>query len=181
MTQTPKWQEKREELAARQVVLETKARPMGVTPPFARALQKAMQPIIKVAGPSPGTLAAQWPEIVGQRLAAITHPIRVQPAKGGATLHIRAPSAAAPLIQHAQAGILQKVRLATGYDIVKIKIDQTAGAPPKPKAPPPKLTDEQRAELTESLANVQTKPLSSALARLGEAVLAQPAPRGKRR
>ena len=181
MTQPPKWQQTREELAARQIVLQTKARPLGVTPPFSRALQKAMQPILKVAGPSPGTLAAQWPEIVGQRLAAITHPIRVQPAKGGATLHIRAPSAAAPLIQHAQEGILQKVRMATGYDIVKIKIDQTAGAPPKPKSPPPKLTEEQRTELTGSLASVKTGPLNKALAQLGEAVLAQPAPRGKRR
>ncbi len=181
MTDQPKWQRTREELEARKLVLETRARPLGVTPPFARALQKAMQPILKVAGPSPGTLAAQWPEIVGQRLAAVTHPIRVQPAKGGATLHIRAPSAAAPMIQHAQEGILQKVRMATGYDIVKIKIDQTAGAPPKPKTPPPKLTEEQRVNLTESLVSVKTGPLNKALAQLGEAVLAQPATRPKRK
>ncbi len=181
MTDTPKWLQMREELAARQLLKDTPARPMGVTPPFSRALQKAMGPLLKVAGPSPGTLAAQWPEIVGQRLAAVSHPIRVQPAKGGATLHIRAPSAAAPMIQHAEAAILQKVRLATGYDIKKIRIDQTAASKPKPKAAATKLTDEQRADLQQSLANVQTKPLSKALSDLGEAVLAQPAARPKKK
>lgn len=181
MTDTPKWLQMREELAARQLLKETPARPMGVTPPFSRALQKAMAPLLKAAGPSPGTLAAQWPEIVGQRLAAVSHPIRVQLAKGGATLHIRAPSAAAPMIQHAEGAILQKVRLATGYDIVKIRIDQTTVSKPRPKSPASKLTEEQRAELRQSLSGVKTGSLNKALEQLGEAVLAQPAPRARRK
>jgi hypothetical protein len=181
MSNQLKWRERREEQAARRLIAETSARPMGSTPPFSRALQKAIQPILKAAGPSPGTLAAQWPEIVGARLAAITHPIRVQPAKGGSTLHVRAPSAAAPMLQHAQEAILQKVRLATGHDVRRLKIDQTVVATPAPRAPRRKLSAEERAELQAQLTDVRSKPLSEALAGLGEAVMTQPEPRRKKR
>ena len=180
MSDAPKWRKLQEDRDARALIAGVKARPLGLTPPFSRALGKALQPILKVAGPSPGTLAAQWPEIVGPRLAALTHPIRVQPAKGGATLHVRAASSVAPLLQHAQAGILERVRLATGYAIVRLAIDQTAASAPKPRRARARLSDEARAELKQTLAGVRTPALGQALEELGEAVLAEPPARPRR-
>jgi hypothetical protein len=141
------------------------AKPMGV------ALTRALRPILKDAGPAPETLQSRWPEIVGLRLAAITTPVRVARAKGGAVLHLRVPSAAAPIIQHAKDHILERVNLASGSKITSLKIVQTA--PPKQLALviPRPLTPEQRAALVNRLAPVRNNSLRNALSELGEAVL----------
>src|SRR5690606_5861663 len=99
------------------------AKPMGV------ALNRALRPILKDAGPAPETLKSRWSEIVGLKLAAVTEPVRVSRGKGGGVLHLRAPSAAAPIIQHAKDHILERVNLASGSKIKSLKIVQTA--PPK--------------------------------------------------
>ncbi|MBU6318848.1 MAG: DUF721 domain-containing protein [Alphaproteobacteria bacterium] len=121
------------------------------------------------------TLAGRWPEIVGEKLAAISEPLRVTPGKGGGTLVIRAPSAAAPMIQHAAEHILQRVNLASGSRIKALKIDQTT--PPlkrsrKQTSDREPLTIEERHRLTTTLAEVRAPDLRRALAELGEAVLA---------
>jgi hypothetical protein len=141
------------------------ARPMGV------ALARALRPLLKEAGPAPETLQSRWTEIVGLRIAAITEPVRVARAKGGAVLHLRVPSAAAPIIQHAKDHILERVNLASGSKITSLKIIQTA--PPKQLALviPRPLTPEQREALVKRLAPVRTPAIRNALAKLGEAVL----------
>jgi hypothetical protein len=117
------------------------ARPMGV------ALTRALRPLLKEAGPAPETLQSRWPEIVGLRLAAVTQPVRVARAKGGNVLHLRVPSAAAPIVQHAQDHIIERVNLASGSKIASLKIVQTA--PPKQLSLviPRPLTPEQREAL----------------------------------
>ena len=141
------------------------ARPMGM------AVQRALRPILKDAGPAPETLKSRWTEIVGLQLAKITEPLRVSRAKGGNVLHLRAPSAAAPIIQHAKDHILERVNLASGSKITSIKIVQTA--PPKQLALviPRPLTPGQRAEMVRSLTPVKDNPLRKALGGLGEAVM----------
>lgn len=141
------------------------ARPMGV------ALARALRPLLKEAGPAPETLQSRWPEIVGLRLAAVTQPIRVARAKGGAVLHLRVPSAAAPIVQHARDHILERVNLASGSKIASLKIVQTA--PPKQLSLviPRPLTPEQREALVKRLAPVRSTAVRNALAQLGEAVL----------
>ena len=105
------------------------------------------------------------------KIAAITEPLRVSRAKGGNVLHLRVPSAAAPIIQHARDHILERVNLASGSKITSLKLVQTA--PPKQLALviPRPLTPEQRAELVKRLAPVQSNALRSALSHLGEAVM----------
>ncbi|MEZ6029473.1 MAG: DciA family protein [Hyphomonadaceae bacterium] len=141
------------------------AKPMGV------ALNRALRPILKDAGPAPETLKSRWSEIVGLKLAAVTEPVRVSRGKGGGVLHLRAPSAAAPIIQHAKDHILERVNLASGSKIKSLKIVQTA--PPKQLALviPKPLTPEQRADLVKRLTPVKDNPLRKALTGLGEAVL----------
>lgn len=141
------------------------ARPMGV------ALARALRPLLKEAGPAPETLQSRWPEIVGLRLAAVTQPVRVARGKGGAVLHLRVPSAAAPIVQHAKDHILERVNLASGSKITSLKIVQTA--PPKQLSLviPRPLTPEQREALVKRLAPVRNTAVRNALAQLGEAVL----------
>jgi hypothetical protein len=141
------------------------AKPMGV------ALNRALRPILKDAGPAPETLKSRWTEIVGLKLAAITEPLRVSKSKGGSILHLRAPSAAAPIIQHAKDHILERVNLASGSKIKALKIVQTAAPKQLALVIPRPLTPEQRAEMVKRLAPVKDSPLRKALGGLGEAVL----------
>lgn len=151
--------------AAHAVPVYRPAKPMGV------ALQKALRPILKEAGPAPETLKARWPEIVGLKLAAVTSPLRVSRGKGGNVLHLAVQSAAAPIIQHSKEHILERVNLASGSKIRTLKIVQTA--PPKQLTlvVPRPLTPQQREALARALAPVKTPALRSALAELGEAIL----------
>lgn len=141
------------------------AKPMGV------ALARALRPLLKEAGPAPETLQSRWQEIVGLKLAAITAPIRVSRAKDGAVLHLRVPSAAAPIIQHAKDHILERVNLASGSKITSLKLIQTA--PPKQLSlvVPRPLTPEQREALVKRLAPIRSNGLRTALSQLGEAIL----------
>jgi hypothetical protein len=166
------WDERERERAAEERLATTHAVPVyRPAKPMGFALQKALRPILKDAGPAPETLKSRWPEIVGLRLAAVTEPVRVSRAKGGSVLHLRAPSAAAPIIQHSKEHILERVNLASGSKITSLKIIQTA--PPKQLSLviPRPLTPEQRAAMVQQLAPVKDKALRSALSGLGEAVL----------
>ena len=172
---TPDWKTRLEEQAALARLYEVRARPAArPAPPISRAVLKASAHILKEAGPAPMTLAGRWPEIVGEKLAAISEPLRVTPGKGGGTLVIRAPSAAAPMIQHAAEHILQRVNLASGSRIKALKIDQTLAPAKRSKRQTPHqeaLSIEERHRLTATLTEVRTPDLRRALAELGEAVL----------
>ena len=166
------WDEREKEREAEERLAATHARPVYRTSqPMGFALQKALRPILKEAGPAPETLKSRWPEIVGLKLAAITEPVRVSRSKGGNVLHLRAPSAAAPIIQHSKDHILERVNLASGSKIKSLKIIQTA--PPKQLSLiiPRPLTPQQRETLVKALAPVRTPGLRTALASLGEAIL----------
>jgi hypothetical protein len=169
---TTDWEayEKEKEAEARLASVRTvpvyrPAKPMGV------ALNRALRPILKDAGPAPETLKSRWTEIVGLKLAAITEPLRVSKSKGGSILHLRAPSAAAPIIQHAKEHILERVNLASGSKIKALKIVQTAAPKQLALVIPRPLTPEQRAEMVRNLAPVKDTAVRKALGSLGEAVL----------
>jgi hypothetical protein len=172
MSRSADWMIQEAEEAARARLAEVRTIPAWRGPrPLGNAVTRALAPILKEAGPAPDTLASRWAEIVGQRLAAVTSPMRVTRSKGGGVLHLRVTSAAAPMIQHAAEHIMERVNLASGSKIKSLKIVHTA-APAKlsaPRATP--LTPEQRAELVKRLAPVRTSALRAALADLGEAVL----------
>ncbi len=169
---TTDWEAREKEREAERRLAEVRtvpvyrpARPMSV------ALNKALRPILKDAGPAPETLRSRWPEIVGLKLAAITEPLRVAKAKGGSVLHLRAPSAAAPIIQHAKDHIIQRVNLASGSRITSLKIVQTAPSRQLALVIPKPMTPEQRSDLVKRLTPVKDNPLRAALGGLGEAVL----------
>lgn len=177
MSEQPNWKRKITEQAAIARLESVRTKKLW-TPasPLHKAMHKAIAPLIREYGPAAGTLAARWPEIVGERIAKICEPVRLAPSKTGHTLYLRAPSAASTLIQHAADTIIDRVALATGAKIKSIKIVQTA-APKKAAANPAArsrrdITIQERQEIVNALANINSPVVRNALAELGEAVLA---------
>lgn len=169
------WRKLEQEAAALARLAEVRAIPARRNArPFGHALAKALAPILKQAGPSPDTLASRWPEIVGQRLAAMTSPIRVSKGKAGGVLHLRATSAAATMIQHAQDHIMERVNLASGSKIKSIRIVQTTAPLKLAVRRPRALAPQEREALVRALAPVRSQSLRAALADLGESILSDP-------
>lgn len=159
-----------EEAAAARLAMQ---RAKGLPPParpLGMAVTKALAPILKQAGPAPASLAQRWPEIVGARLSAVTEPIKVTRSKTGSTLVVRAPSAAAPVIQHAQKDILERVSMATGANVTALKIVHTEGAAADDRPQPRALTAAERLAIRKDAEQATSPALRDALAALGEAV-----------
>lgn len=172
MTRSADWIIQEAEEAARARLAEVRAVPAFRGPrPFGAAIHRALAPILKEAGPAPETLASRWRDIVGQRIAEVTTPIRVARGKSGNVLHLRVTSAAAPMIQHAAEHIMERVNLASGSKIKTLRIVHTAPPPVLAAKGPRALSPDQRAELFRALTSVRSPGLKSALAELGEAVL----------
>ena len=171
---TTDWRREEEERIALARLAEVRAIPVYRSPRnLGFAVTRALKPILKDAGPAPETLASRWAEIVGPRLAGITSPIRVSKGKTGGTLHLRAPSAAAPMIQHAAEHILERVNLASGSKVKNIRIVHTA-APVQVNAPRPRsLSPVEREALLRSLAQIHAPVVRKALEELGQAILTQ--------
>lgn len=168
----PHWREKLEEEAARARLAARRAIPQSRgAPRVSQVVMRALGPVLRQAGPAPDSLQGRWREIVGERIAEITTPIRVSPGRNGATLHLSAPSSAAPILQHAAEHILERVNIATGAKVTQLKIIHGKAAPKvKPAAPQATLSPLQRAELVRELSGLQSAPLRDAFASLGEAI-----------
>lgn len=171
---TSDWRKEKEEADARARLAEVRAIPSYRGPrTLGHTVLKTFKPILREAAPASSSLASRWPEIVGERLAKLTTLIRISRGKTGGVLHLRAQSAAAPVIQHAREHILQRVNLAAGtkVPIREIRIVQTA-APADVAGPRPRsLSPAEREALVRSLALVQTQAVRSALEELGKAVM----------
>ena len=171
---TSDWRKEKEEAAALARLAETRAIPVYRGPrTLGHTVFRSLTPILKESAPASSSLASRWPEIVGERLAKLTTLIRISRGKAGGVLHLRAQSAAAPVIQHAREHILERVNLAAGtkVPIREIRIVQTA-APADVAAPRPRsLSPAEREALIRSLALVQTQAVRSALEELGKAIM----------
>ena len=145
---------------------------------------KALQPLIKKLdeqfGRGAGALEPRWREIVGDRLARVTHPQKLIKGRGGqpGVLELRVAGAAALLVQHQSEDILSRVNLFLGEGTVgKLRIAQ---GPVKPPAEPatrprraavaPPLPAAVEAELAASVA-AAPESLRAALAALGRVAL----------
>jgi hypothetical protein len=135
---------------------------------FAAAI---VSPLLKGAGASLADLQRAWPEIVGERLAGLTQPDKLQRSEGGATLVVVAHASAAPFVQHQQGLIIERANLA-GAAIKRLQIRQ--GALParvtNVRAVTKPLTIDEEAALAGALAGIRSDVLRAALFRLGRAV-----------
>jgi hypothetical protein len=155
--------------------------------PLADLIGAAIQPALAAQGFAGREVLSLWSEIVGERLAARSRPLKIDwprrrpGADDGArpdqaTLVVLVESAFAPELQHAAPVILARVNGHLGWAAVGrvvLKQGPVAGqtGAPAPHAAAVDQAAQQRA--TEASAPVETPAVREAVARLGAAVLAR--------
>lgn len=122
-------------------------------------------------------LLTHWPEIAGDRLAAMTRPVRISHARGGfgATLTLLTSGPVAPLVEMQLPQLRERVNACYGYNAVqRIVLTQTAATgfaegqavfaavPPVPVPPDPAVRKAAR----EIACQFDDPDLAEAMARL---------------
>lgn len=115
-----------------------------------------------------------WSELVGPSISAISRPVKLSGTKAGRTLTIRVLPAAAALIQHQEEMLRQRLSVAAGGNITKLRIEQgpLPGTPVKQAKKSRTLSPEEIAALEGSVAGIENDRLRAAIVALGLAVLA---------
>ena len=149
--------------------------------PLAEFLDSCLGPTIAKQGFSGSDIIVSWPEIVGERRAAYSQPVKVEwPRRASpdgpadpSTLVIRTESAFALELQHLAPVIIERVNAFYGWRCVGglVRTQRQAGGPAPPK-PLPAPGPADRAGAPEAARAVEDEGLRGALERLGSAVLA---------
>jgi hypothetical protein len=152
--------------------------------PLADLIGATLQPLAAKRGFGESDILLNWDTIVGERLAAVCQPIRLQwPIRGPktppdaptepATLHLRVEGAFALELQHLAPVISERVNARLGWRCVgRVSLQQgplerVSGRSPAP--PPPDPADVARAAAM--AAGVENDGLREALGRLGARAL----------
>ncbi len=94
-------------------------------PSASRATNKVLRPLSRKFGPGVNSLRAHWPEIIGQKWAALSKPTAVRGSIGAKTLQIEAKGPAAAMLQADSNQIRDKVNQFLGADTIsKIVVKQ---------------------------------------------------------
>lgn len=74
-----------------------------------------------------GRLLMEWPAVVGDKIAAVTAPVKCARRKDSAVLHVAVSAAHALEIQHMEPFILERISCYFGYQAVtKLQLSQMA-------------------------------------------------------
>ena len=152
--------------------------------PLADLIDACLGPALAAQGFASSDIIVAWPEIVGERLANFTQPLRLEWPRGPAardretrpepaTIVVRVESAFALEMQHLAPIVIERVNAHYGWRCIgRVVLKQgpvrrSASAPPSP----PPLTDQDRHRVNEAVRDVGEDALRGALERLGEAVI----------
>src|SRR3954447_22498347 len=123
-----------------------------------------------------------WPEIAGERLAAVSQPMRIEwPRRGQrpdpearpepAALVLRVEGAFAIELQHLSPLLIERINAHYGWRCIgRIVLKQGPVTRRKAREPEPALAAEEQARVEAAAAKVEEEPLRAALERLGTAV-----------
>jgi hypothetical protein len=148
--------------------------------PLADLIDDCLAPALKAQGFAGRAIVALWPEIVGERLAARSRPLKIdwprrRPAPGEtpepATLVVRVEGAFALDMQQAGPLVLERVNTHLGWRAVgKLVLKQGPVSPPpaKARAAPPDAATLER--IAGQVGGVADPGLRAALERLGTAI-----------
>lgn len=141
-------------------------------------------PSLAAQGFATSDIIVAWPDIVGERLAAYTQPVKVEwkrrssgadPAARPepATLVVRVESAFALEMQHLAPVVMERVNVHYGWRCVgRIVLKQGRVSSPEMKRPSaPVVSEADRRRVGAALEPIAEEPLKAALGRLGEAVI----------
>lgn len=145
-------------------------------PPQAGAVAaRILKPLIPAGSKSLAEIKRQWPEIVGEKLAALTAPDKLTKGPDGAVLTLTVAGSAAPFVQHQTPLIMERLKLA-GAAVIAVTMKQGAlPAKQKPNVRPltVPLSAEAEKALKSALEPIDDDRLKAALLRLGRAVGAE--------
>ena len=134
-------------------------------------------PVLGKRGFAEAQLVAQWPAIIGEKLARGVSPEKLRFARGerrDGTLHLRVAPGLGPEVQHREPVLVERINAFFGYRAVA-RLALKQGPPSRPaEEPPPRprpLAAPERQILDRSLADIEDHALRDALRRLGEAVI----------
>jgi hypothetical protein len=120
-------------------------------------------------------IVTHWPEIVGDEIAAIAEPIRMQwprnpQGSAPATLVLRVQGPAAIEVQHQSGLVIERVNRFFGWQAVdRLAFRQAPLHGRRTRPRPPRIDPETAEQIAHSLA-IEHAPLRDALGRLGAAL-----------
>jgi hypothetical protein len=142
-------------------------RPVGVL------LSRVTRPAFRRRAPATAQVLADWTEIIGPAIAAVTTPRRL--ASGTLTIACAGPIAME--LQHLANEVMARINAHLGIQAVTaLRFVQTLGDVSRLSSATPPADPTRLAEVEASLAGVPEGALRSALAALGHAVVAPPRP-----
>jgi hypothetical protein len=174
----------------RGVAMTKRPFPRRAARPLADLLGGAIDPLLARQGFGESDIILNWDEIAGERLCAVTEPLKLQwPSRGPkrspdapaepATLILRVEGAFAIEVQHVAAILCERINARLGWRCVgRIALRQgpIERRPRTPAGPPPPSAEAVAAagKLAEGVAD---EGLREALTRLGARVLTKPPPK----
>ena len=148
-------------------------------PSFARPLAELLNNCLSTAFARQGFAAREivthWPEIVGQEIAEIAEPIRMQwprnpEGAAPATLVLRVEGPAAIEVQHQSGLVIERVNRFFGWQAVdRLAFRQAPLRGQRARPRPPRIDPETAEKIAHSLV-IEHAPLREALGRLGAAL-----------
>jgi hypothetical protein len=143
-------------------------------------LGTVLDPASRRRGLAEVRVLTDWPNIVGEILAARCQPVKLTGGGGdGGILHIHVAGSAALELQHSEPQLLERINSYFGYQaIARLRLIRAPLALPRrsPAAATPPLDAATRAEIEAVVQPVADDALRAALAGLGATLKAQPDP-----
>jgi len=162
-------------------------RPRPLARPLAEFLDVCLSPSLAAQGFATSDIILAWPDIVGERLAAFTQPIKIEWKRKAphadpesrpdpATLVVRVESAFALELQHMAPTVIDRVNTYYGWRCIgKIVLKQgPVRRVEKRKPAPPALSPADKAKVSAALGGIEEDRLKAALDRLGQAIVGSP-------
>ncbi|NIX76721.1 DUF721 domain-containing protein [Microvirga terricola] len=163
--------------------------------PLADFIDLCLGPSLAAQGFATSDIIVAWPEIVGERLAEFTQPLKIEWKRRSAnadpearpdpaTLIVRVESAFALELQHLTPVVMERVNAHYGWRCIgKLVLKQGPVRREKPVSrPAPKVGEEDRKRIGGAVESIDDDGLKAALGRLGEAVIGTAkAPRPRKR
>jgi len=155
--------------------------------PLADFLDVCLAPSLAAQGFATADVIVAWPDIVGERLAAFTQPLKIEWKRKGpgadpearpepATLVIRVEGGFALEMQHLAPVVIERVNVYYGWRCIgKLVLKQGPVRRAEKKRPAlAVLAPADRERVDAALETIEEEPLRAALDRLGQAVVGTP-------
>lgn len=176
MAEFDNWRDREDRSTIGRWLQDQRGRPQYRPAPHAsKAVARIMRPLAHKHGAGSTGLAPHWEQIVGQRFAKISKPVKIMGGKADRTLVISAPGPAGALLMAASSKIIERANGFLGVGSVKrLKVVQTRLKAQETVARVSQgLNPQAQDKLQSSLEKIADPDLKDVLERLGRNVLSK--------